>query len=358
MKYLMAAVIFLTISGFSQKAAEIEKDNISIFKDALFFDGYANLVDYQVPPEIIRTNTTYVRKLTAPELKRINGTLEMQVLLKPACDNYDRIANVSLALVEKGQTYSKDAIHIEIGRFITPFMDKNKSPNEVPYIWNVDHIAQILLDKKMNAQYDFYIGLSMFGVSSAAQKEVKGCEGRKDVFIGNLSFIINKKNVKKKKLTEMKSIVYDYKLNNYKNTDTLGKTVKEITLVLDANIENAKIYLITSNHGANRGGEEYTRRIHNVYLDGKLVLNYIPGEPSCEPYRVYNTQGNGIYGRKPRTDKEWQSFSNWCPGALIPTRVIELGRLKKGSHVFKIEVPDAQFLENKGYIPVSAFIQG
>jgi hypothetical protein len=118
------------------------------------------------------------------------------------------------------------------------------------------------------------------------------------------------------------------------------------------------LYLITSNHGANSGGEEYIRRIHNIYFDQNLVLTYTPGEPSCEPYRVYNTQGNGIYGPNPRTDAQWQSFSNWCPGAAIPIREINLGFLNNGAHTFKIDVPAAVFANNEGNFPVSLYLQG
>jgi hypothetical protein len=87
-------------------------------------------------------------------------------------------------------------------------------------------------------------------------------------------------------------------------------------------------------------------------------LSYKPGEPTCEPYRVFNTQPNGIYGSTPRTPAQWQSFSNWCPGSVIPIREISLGNLSAGSHSFVISVPDAVFVGAQGYIPVSLYLQG
>jgi len=88
------------------------------------------------------------------------------------------------------------------------------------------------------------------------------------------------------------------------------------------------------------------------------VLFYKPGELTCEPYRIYNTQGNGIYGPTPRTPGQWQSFSNWCPGAVIPIRAVALGNLTAGNHSFKIRVPSAVFVDGQGYFPISLYLQG
>ncbi|MEW6508228.1 MAG: peptide-N-glycosidase F-related protein [Bacteroidota bacterium] len=123
-------------------------------------------------------------------------------------------------------------------------------------------------------------------------------------------------------------------------------------------VKNAKLYLITSSHGANPGGEEYNRRDHYIYFDNKLLSVYLPGGKSCEPFRIYNTQRNGIYGTSARTDAEWISFSNWCPGDVIPIRVYHLGDLEKRKYTFRIEVPDAKFVGKQGEIPLSAYIQG
>ena len=118
-----------------------------------------------------------------------------------------------------------------------------------------------------------------------------------------------------------------------------------------------QLVLITSNHGANQGGEEYIRREHYVYVDGMLALQYKPGRDSCEPFRIYNTQGNGIYGPYQRSDEEWQSFSNWCPGDIIDTRIVTLGALAGGVHEFVIEVPDAVFADMQGDFPFSLYVQ-
>ena len=107
----------------------------------------------------------------------------------------------------------------------------------------------------------------------------------------------------------------------------------------------------------NAGGEEYIRRAHEVTWGGETVLEYTPGRDSCEPFRQYNTQANGIYGPTPRTPAEWQSFSNWCPGDVIDTRVIELGPVAAGDHQFVIRVPAARFAGDDGNFPFSLYLQ-
>ena len=88
------------------------------------------------------------------------------------------------------------------------------------------------------------------------------------------------------------------------------------------------------------------------------MLVYRPGRTTCEPFRKYNTQLNGIYGYVPRTDAVWQSFSNWCPGDVIDNRIISLGAFGGGQHPGRISVPAAQFVGGQGDIPVSMFSQG
>jgi hypothetical protein len=211
----------------------------------------------------------------------------------------------------------------------------------------------------LNQAYDFWVEFEVFGVPYAAQTQVSGCSGRNDVFYGSLDFITNEDTTVPSD-TFLLPLNFKKDLNNYQAgaTDVIGQTIRTINYTLPNAVDNAKYYLITSNHGSNSGGEEYNRRFHYIYHDDVEVLNYKPGESTCEPYRVYNTQANGIYGPSPRTPAQWQSFSNWCPGAVIPIRTINLGNLASGNHSFKITVPTAVFVGAQGYIPVSLYLQG
>ncbi|MBD5355584.1 MAG: hypothetical protein HDR88_01055 [Bacteroides sp.] len=307
----------------------------------------------------------YSRPLTDEQLNAIGDSLKLNVFVQACCDNYDRIGNINLALVPKGaESYTTSEVQrLEIGRFITPFMDMNKEPNTVPYNYDINYLSPILRDSALRADYDLWLEFELFGVPYAANQQIAGCDGRSDVFKGTLEFETSTPPAGKTKGNLLIPIVMKtpehlgFNLNNYKEeaTDTIGKTVKSYYFDVPQDVTGGQIVLITSNHGANSGGEEYNRRWHYVYVDNELVLSYIPGRESCEPFRQYNTQANGIYGWKAMSDAEWQSFSNWCPGDVIDNRIIYMGDVKKGEHKITISVPDAKFRNQQGDIPVSIY---
>ena len=358
----MKKYYFLLFSFFGLILPSTAQTYIQIYDNVLFYDGYAGLVSNATAPNVVRLrNDLFTKKLTPAVLSQIGSTLELSVLITAACDNYDRIGNVNLAFVPKNAVSYNTATtpRIELGRFITPFMNKNIQPTSVPYSFVVDNVTKILKDSYLNSIYDFWIELEVFGVPYAANTQVAGCAGRNDVFFGTLDFITDGPTTAPND-TFLLPLNFKKDLNNYAAgaSDAVGTTVRTINFNLTSPINNAKFELITSNHGANSGGEEYNRRWHYIYLDSNPILTYKPGELTCEPYRIYNTQANGIYGSTPRTPAQWQSFSNWCPGSVIPIREIALGNLSAGAHSFVISVPDAVFVGGQGNIPVSLYLQG
>lgn len=355
-------ILFLFLSLLLSNLPLQAQTTLTIFEEILFYDGYAGVVSEPVPAGIIRhRNDLYAKKIEGGTTTPYGSSMTIEVIIKASCDNYDRIGNVNLALVPKGFTsYTPANVQrIELARFITPFMNKNLSPDEVPYTFSVNNLSKILNDPALNQAYDFWVELEVFGVPYAANTQVAGCAGRNDVFFGTLKFVSNT-STSTTLPTYLLPLNFKKDLNNYNAaaTDVVGQTVRTINFNTPNAITGAKLYLITSNHGANDGGEEYNRRWHYISFDDNPVLTYRPGELTCEPYRVYNTQGNGIYTSTPRTPAQWQSFSNWCPGAKIPIREISLGSLPAGAHSFKIEVPEAVFANGEGYFPISVYLQG
>lgn len=332
-----------------------------VMEDIVFYDGYAATVDEPIPEGVIRhSNSLVATRLTDEQLAKFQNTLKIGVIIGALCDNYDRIGSVNLALVPKGaQTYMPGEVdRIEVARFITPFMNMNKEPKQVPYEWQADNLIPILKDPDILADHDLWFELSVFGVPYAANNEVAGCAGRIDTQLGSLGFYTHSKQAAPE-FNVLVPLAIGEDFNNYTEgaSDQLGTTRKTIQFSLPADTPNAQLVLITSNHGANQGGEEYIRREHYVYVDGALAMQYKPGRTSCEPFRVYNTQGNGIYGPSPRSDEEWQTFSNWCPGDVIDTRIFSWGPVSAGMHEFVIDVPDATFADNQGNFPFSLYVQ-
>lgn len=369
-KYLLCLAAVLGLQNLASAVENEDSIPIRIYDDVIFYDGY-RMKDN--PDSLLQDGVTrhscslYSRPLTDEQLDALGEKLNLNVYVKACCDNYDRIGNINLAFVNKGaESYvPEETERIELGRFITPFMNKNKEPNVVPYSYEVNYLSSLLRDADLRAKYDLWLEFELFGVPYAANQQIVGCKDRSDVFAGTLEFVTDKPaaattgNVLVPVVIKKPEYI-GANLNNYKEeaTDTIGKTVKSYTFTVPENVADAQIVLITSNHGANSGGEEYNRRNHFVYVDGELVMTYIPGRNSCEPFRKYNTQANGIYGYYKMSDAEWQSFSNWCPGDVIDNRIISLGSYEAGEHTIKIAVPDARFKGQEGDIPVSLYFHG
>ena len=351
----------LLLAAMSFAALSFAQGSYTIFDAVVYYDGYATTVDEPVPDGAIRlNNAVYSTKLSSEMLSNLTlGSLIMEVTIGALCDNYDRLGEVFLAFVEKGaETYNRNEVtRIEIARYITPFMNKNKNPQSVSYEYQIDNVTEIFKDEDILSEYDIWVELEVFGVPYAANTQVAGCQGRNDVFTGTLVFHVEQgTEVYTDEHFLLPLSTYEI-LNNYNHTDVPGETTKIMTFTLDAPVEDAVLYVITSNHGAASGGEEYERREHYIYLDDELIHQYKPGGKSCEPYRQFNTQGNGIYGASPKSLRTWLSFNNWCPGDRIPNREVYLGTLAAGEHTLILDVPDAVFNGNDGYFPISMYIQ-
>lgn len=346
--------------------------NVSVFSNVPFYSMYHYLGEgeslpaeaySQIPAEAIRMHAyerdVIARKLSVVEIATLGSEISMNIDMIAACDNYDRFAGVSLALVPKGSTSytwdQTDVKRIELGRIITPFMNKNIAPTSTPYSFKLDNFSKIIHNPTLAAAYDFWIEFRADGYSAAANNEVAGCAGRTDVFRGNLEFVSTGTAIPESGF--FLPLSYRENLNNYNATDVPGTTTRIVNFFLSEPVNNAKLFLSMSNHGANTNGEEYKRRQHFVYLDDQMIFQFKPGGKSCEPYRVNNTQGNGIYGSTPKHFRSWLSFNNWCPGDAIPNREIDLGNLTAGNHTIKITVPDAVFVGGQGNFPISMYIQ-
>ena len=351
-------------------------NTLTIFDEAVFYGMYGATVDdtHPVPPGSIRnSNSSYGYKLTEDQIASIGNKLTMTVTLRARCDNYDRIGNVNLAFVPKGQTtYDYNEVKkIELGRYITPFMNMHIDM-EVPYVFEIDNVAQILHDEELASEYDFWIEFEVYGYQGGpgqggAAVEIEGCSDRIDVYEGKLELTTDIDPEIDDVPNFLLPFTHKYELKDYtlEGTDVLGETVRTIGFTVTEEITNARFYIITSNHGANNGGEEYIRRNHFIYLDEEQLLVYKPGGVSCVPFFQYNTQPSCIYydcsqnpiTPRPDVNAAW-SWNNWCPGDKIPIRVVAMGNLSVGEHSFKIDVPDAVFADDQGYFPMSVFLQG
>src|SRR4051812_13087029 len=94
-KLKKAGLLAVCLAGLQAEAQE----EITVFDDVLFYDGYAAFFTDEefyepISADIIRfTNANYAKKLTDEQLDAIGNTLQMDVNLEAACDNYDRLGH-------------------------------------------------------------------------------------------------------------------------------------------------------------------------------------------------------------------------------------------------------------------------
>lgn len=354
--------ILLSLMVFAGFLKMQSQTTINVFSQITFYDGYAANVSNPVPANTIRlANYRYAKKLSDAELNSFQNKIQMNVNIGALCDNYDRIGGVHIALVPKNQaTYTLSDTGVkrfEIGRYITPFMNKNISPTTVPYTYQVDNLYAVFSNTALRNTYDIYVELDVFGVPYAANTQVVGCSGRNDVFEGTLDFITSNDPSITTSYNNLLPLLDSNELNNYNNTDLAGQTVRLVNFNVSQSTDNAKFFIISTPHGANTNGEEYVRRENLVSLDNAQVLTFTPGGKSCEPYRMYNTQGNGIYGTTVKTTAWWTSWNNWCPGDSVPIRSFTSTTLTAGNHILKYEVPSAVFYGQDGRVVLSIYMQ-
>lgn len=369
-KQAFSFMLTLTAGSFITSNAA-ETVTVNAFDHVVFYDGYqSEVVDRNLDDGVYRIkNSLYSVPLDMEDFRYLADDLTLNVTIGALCDNYDRMGTLYLAFVPKGNARYKyeETGRIEIARLVTPFMNKNVSPSEVPYSFDIPNVANIIRDREIRTNYDLWLEFELFGVPYSANTQVAGCHDRNDVFEGTVDFEFTSSGSETPSDGNVLVPVYvkapdemgNINLNNYNElaTDTLGVTTRTFEFEIPEDVADSKIYLILTNHGAASGGEEYVRRLHHVYYDGEIKLSYTPGGVSCEPYRKYNTQPNGIYSTS-RSESFWKTQSNWCPGQAVPIREIELGAQKAGKHAVMIRVPDARFVGRDGDFRPSLYFQG
>ena len=376
-RLLRSTLLALVVAQAAMTSAE---QRFRYYDHITFYDVYAGTVNDSVAPvpeNIFRLNNARLTTLLpAEDLDSMGDSLRLEISISALCDNYDRIGSVDLVLMPSDSLIYNDCVHtkpngntysgrlgdtdpsiqrIEVGRFITPFMDMNKGV-DVPYKWDISFLSPLFHDRLLRDTMNLWLEFHLEGVPYAANTQIAGCSGRKDVFTGTLDIVTNDKldNASPQRQLTL-PLAYERYLNTYNkgHSDEEGTTVAHYQVHLDEAMSDAMFLMINSNHGANSGGEEYNRRLHYVWVNEWMAMVYRPGRTSCEPFRMYNTQANGIYGSSTMTDEAWQSFSNWCPGDVIDNRIIHLGAIPAGDYNFRLLVPDAVFNDNQGYFPFS-----
>ena len=119
---------------------------------------------------------------------------------------------------------------------------------------------------------------------------------------------------------------------------------------LDQSITNAKLYYLTTGHGAHSEGDEFNQRDNIVMLNNEVLAVFDAWRDDCASFRRFNPSSGAWFEKtiwkgeeiNERIASSDYSRSNWCPGSKVSPLVIELGDLDKGDHIVTISIPDAQ----------------
>jgi len=318
---------------------------IPLIKNVDFYDGYHKNIDVPVPQGLIKLdNTTYLKKLTHKERALVGDSLWVKEIVKAGCDNYDRIGRIELIAVPKGKNFDDEmAQKFELLRIMTPFNYKTRQPDNVPYSANISVFTGLI----KNQSLDIWVLVDIFGSTGVGQKETFGCGGSFLTYSASVSFITEKSYQKNSR--SLYPLLCYYSLNGKDTAD--GHNAKSQSFTLQHDVKSATLYLISSGHGAGKGGEEYNWRQHVIYLDGKPIMK-LDVNQNCVPYEIYNTRINGIYSSGHIAEER----RTWCPGAPVPIRTIELGALKAGTHSIKLVIPDANLLSTESTYYISEYV--
>ena len=155
--------------------------------------------------------------------------------------------------------------------------------------------------------------------------------------------------------------------------DIFARKNVSVYFTIPKGAKNVRIKYITTGHGGNDGGDEFTPQRNILRLDGKEILNFVPWRDDCASFRRFNpssgvwlTKRRASYiGEKGYEEKDIEepiassdlSRSNWCPGSDVVPQEVKLGNIGAGKHTFTVSIPKAQgrCKENLNHWLVSAY---
>ncbi|MBE2217751.1 MAG: peptide-N-glycosidase [Ignavibacteria bacterium] len=114
------------------------------------------------------------------------------------------------------------------------------------------------------------------------------------------------------------------------------KDTLSVTVNIPAGITNLKLRYISTGHGGWGGGDEFNKKMNEIFADNKLIYKFIPWRDDCGMYREYNPASGNFPNGISSSD---YSRSGWCPGSTAIPVDIPLYNLGAGEHTFRIHIP-------------------
>lgn len=110
----------------------------------------------------------------------------------------------------------------------------------------------------------------------------------------------------------------------------------EINFEVPDSLKNVYLRYISTGHGGWGGGDEFNKKLNEIFVDNNRVFSYIPWNCGCGTERKYNPASGNSWNGLSSSD---YSRSGWCPGEASNPVYIPLQNLKPGKHTFKVAIP-------------------
>lgn len=114
------------------------------------------------------------------------------------------------------------------------------------------------------------------------------------------------------------------------------KDTLTVKVNIPAGITSLKLRYISTGHGGWGGGDEFNRKMNEIYCDNKLINKFIPWRDDCGMYREFNPASGNFPNGISSSD---YSRSGWCPGSTAVPVDIPINDLPPGEHTFSIYIP-------------------
>lgn len=101
-------------------------------------------------------------------------------------------------------------------------------------------------------------------------------------------------------------------------------------------LRNASLRYITTGHGGWGNGDEFTPRVNEITLDGRVVARFVPWRSDCGGFRRLNPASGNFWNGVSSSDL---SRSGWCPGTAVDPVIVPLPELTPGRHVIRVAIP-------------------
>lgn len=372
---------FLVISFISIKVISQEKLDQFVFMNQPI--NYGGEVGGDPAVEKFQKGRLVFKKIVVPEFSK-GSDVQLKLTLRSAGDRWDKsgscfvvadssmislldvargmekfplnsLVNDKHAGVKKTNTYEPV---IELLRFITPFgvghfsseENQHRKPVYIPkwekkVVWEED-ISHLL----QTVSKTFYIGVWIDTWT-------------KEGYLLDLSLHYSNRPDRIRKVKTIANTV------NYLSEQHLptffAESVLEQSISFSRPVKNVKLHYITTGHGGHSEGDEFKKCFNRLWLDQKMILEFIPWRDDCASFRRFNPT-SGVWLKKDSasyidfTEKRYRvkeieeriassdlSRSNWCPGSKVDPVVIELGDMEAGEHQVKIEIEASKAEKNK-----------